>query len=228
MSNQPKGNKRKITDQELRADIGVGLTNADIARKWGVTPAAISQRVKNLSAGTVAAAVAPVESQRFVGRSIDAMEELSHSLENVRKLMDACDEWLQDADDPGKYDVGPRTSDVYVTYYELDIEGRRKKVKKALSELIDIVEKKFEFEATEYKVADPRELILKTAQETRATVTTVAELLDKIFNIRAVEAFRSAMLTEISKVDPSVAQRIAEAVQRSVVLYNSLGGLTES
>lgn len=225
MPNQPSGRSRKVTDEQLRADMQSGLKAVQIATKYGVTEGAISRRLKRLDAATTAVAVAPEESRRYVHRSIDAMGELTDSLHHVKKLMAACDEWLTDADDPEKYDIGPRSDEIHVTYYEVLTNDQRKKVKKPLSELVRIVEQRFEVDSVESKHADPRELILKTAQEVRATISTASELAQTILNIRAMNAFRDALLAEIAKVEPDVASRIAEAVRRSHLLHAAAEGL---
>lgn len=225
MDDTPKGYKRKITDAELREAVASGLKPHEIAVKYDVSKAAISKRMKGLDTATTAVVTAPEESRRYVNRSIDAMGELTDSLYHVKLLMAACDEWLRDADDPEKYDIGPRSDEINVSYYEIDLEGKRKKVKKPLHELLRIVEQVFEVSSVESKHADPRELILKTAQEVRSTISTAADLAQTILNIQAMNSFRHALLTEIEKVDPDVARRIAEAVRRSHVLHYTAGGL---
>ena len=44
------------------------------------------------------------------------MAELRRCFERVNLLFDACDRWLRDADDPSRYDIGPRAAEVLVTY----------------------------------------------------------------------------------------------------------------
>lgn len=220
----PQGQRRHFTDDDLRKDIESGIKISEIAKKYGVTVQAIYSRQKNLNISTTAALVGPAESARFVKRQIDAMEELTRSLERVDLLMDACDEWLRDPENPERYTVEPRASEIHVVYYEYGTDGKRSKVKKPLDELLKIVDKVFETEAVESKHADPRELVLKTAQEVRQTVGAAADLAEKVLNARAMEAFRAALLAEISKVSPEVAANIAEAIRRSLLLHNALGG----
>ena len=96
---------------------------ADMARKFNCSPAAISQRLKQLNLTTASAAVAPAESQRFIRHNLGVMEQLSKNLVRANLLMDACDEWLRDAEDPTKYDVGARTEEVQVTW--IDYSGEK-------------------------------------------------------------------------------------------------------
>ena len=215
-----------LTDEILRDEIAAGLKPAQIAAKHGVSRQAISQRCKRLALTTTAVAVvSPVESRQFVNHQLDAMEELVASLSRVKLLMDACDAWLRDAHDSRRYDIGPRASDMLVTYWDIDDNGNAVKAKARLDALLARVEKGgLQTDRAETKIADPRELILKTAQEVRQTVACAADLARMLADARAMTTFREAILQEIAKVSPDVAEAIAQAVRRCLVLHVSSGG----
>ena len=228
----PRG--AKFTDEQLREDLLAGLRPVDIARKYNVSRAAVSKRVNQLELTTTAAAVSPQESKRFVRSQINAMEQLTRSLQRVNLLMDACDEWLRDAGDPEKYSLEPRCEEVDVTYnVEIDTGERLivQKRKKKLNELLALIQGETDSEGGriigwvhgEHKRADPRELILKTATEARQTVSTAADLAKMLVDIRVMTAFRDAVVSEIAKVEPEVASRIVEAIERSHVLHGLIG-----
>lgn len=215
----PEGRKRKFTDAQLRADMQAGLKPGEIAKKHGVSAAAVSQRVRSLGAST-ASQVAPHESRRHVSATIDAMEQLAKNLRTANLIQDACDRWLRDADDPTQYDVGPRAEEVKVTYQQ--VQGERVvKVKKPLSELIhdclvtspDLVE---------VKHADPRELVLKSLAEARQTISVCADLAKMLTDAKIMQTFREVILLEIAKGDPDAADRIREALRRSLALQGVL------
>jgi len=221
MAKAPSGHESRITDAELRSEVATGLSVAAIARKYGVSRQAISKRVNRLGLTTVAAVVAPEESRRFVRRQIDCMEELTKSLRRVNLLMDACDEWLRDPDNPERYDVGARSTEVTVHY--IDYSGERPfKTKAKLSELLDRISERVAWVSAETKIADPRQLILSTAQEVRQTVATAAELARMLVEMKQMESFREALLAEIEMVDRDVAGRIAERVRRSLIFQDTL------
>src|SRR5690242_19426041 len=44
-----------------------------------------------------------------------ALAQLEKCLNRVNLLMDACDEWLRDPENPERYYIGPRAEDVMVT-----------------------------------------------------------------------------------------------------------------
>lgn len=231
-------NGARFTDQQLRADLAEGLSKAEIARKYGVSRPAVSKRVNRLELTTAAATHAPGESRRYAKANLDVMEELAGSLSRVNLLLDACDDWLRDADEPDRYDIGPRADEIDVTYLVQvccgeDKQGRPKfrteKRKALLSTLIDRAKDPrgdpiIGTEGCESKHADPRELILSTAAEVRKTVGSLTDIARLLTDVRSMEVLREAILLELGKADPDIARRCAEAVRRSLVLNTALGG----
>jgi hypothetical protein len=226
MGNTPHGRNHKFTDAQLRADLEAKLKPAQIAAKYGCSATAVYKRIQALELNTTAALVAPVESTRFVNRQLDALEQLNLNLLRINLLIDACDDWLRDAKEPNRYDIGPRAYEVLVTFFELpDPEGKSKKAKATLEALLARVEQRgLQIEKAETKTVDPRSLILSTLAESRQIIGLCVELAQLLADARAMERFREAILSEIAKVDPIIAERIAQAVRRSVLLHQSLGG----
>jgi transcriptional regulator with XRE-family HTH domain len=221
---EPQGRIRHFSDDELRRGLDEGLTTQQLADRFGVSPQAINKRRRNLEVSTVSAVVAPGESRRFVSRTIDAMAELTRGLHRANLLQDACDEWLRDAEDPERYDVGPRAGEVWVTYLEEIGDGKRIPRKATLQALLDEVGAVGSIEKSESKHSDPRELILKTCQEVRQTVATAADLARMLADAQVMERFREAVLAEIAKESPEVAERIAQAVRRGLVVAEAFRG----
>lgn len=238
MEKTPSARGDKISDQELRFELEAARKPKEIAEKYGLSVQAVYKRINRLGLTTAAAAVAPVESQRYVGRQLDAIEELLFSLHRVKRLYDAIEEWLKDPVNPEVYDIGPRSTEVMVTYLDFgddtDSEGARKDTRKKapLQELLNRLESTdgdrlpavLSVERAEFKHADPRTLMLSTAQELRQTISTAADLAKMIADTRAMELLKQAILDELRKESPEFARKIAEAVRRSVLLHQSLGG----
>lgn len=221
-ASQSEGRERKFSDAQLRADIGAGLKKGEIAKKYEVSASAVSQRCKALGLTTaIVATVAPYESQRFVSRTVDAMGQITKNLGCVNKLQDACDEWLTDAHDPEKYDLGPRADEVLVTYLVPGEQGKYVKQKDTLEKLLERAGVT-DVEEVSSKHADPRELILKTAAEARQTISLCADLAKRLADIQSMQALRDAILSEITKADPDAADRIREAVQRVLAIQGVL------
>lgn len=231
----PKGRKRKISDEELRACVGRNMTGAEIARAYKCSEANVSQRLKALNLSTASALTAPVESRRFVRQSLGVMEQLAKNLVSANLLLDACDEWLRDADDATKYDLGPRGQEVLITYYVESEDGKKREARKEpldvllrrLELLADMVDDRgvcAEVGRSEYKHADPRELILKTQAETRQTAALIMDAIQKVTNAKIMEDFRLACIEEIGKESSDCARRIAERLQSILVLHAAFAG----
>jgi hypothetical protein len=224
----------KFTDEDLRERLLRGLKPADIAREFGCSRSAVTQRVKRLDLTTASATHAPEESRRYVKNSIDAMEQLTRGLGRVNLLMDACHAWLQDAHDPDKYDLGPRSGEIDITYEVEKDTGDRLvilKRKKTLAELMWCLKDGRDEDGArfvgvqkgEYRTADPRELTLKTVAEGRMIVGAAADLAKMLADSQRIQDFQDALLEAIGSVAPDVARHIAEAVRRKLVLRAALG-----
>jgi len=227
--------QKRITDEQLREDIEAGLTPSQIADKHGMHRQSIGERVRKLTLTTaVVATLAPVaspETRTYVETKRDAIAELLDLLDDVKKLRAACVEWLTDAEDPEKFDIGARSQEIIVTYWDFaDIPGpnggpRLVKKKAPLDVLLSRVEKKgLEVDRAETKHADPRTLILQTAQECRQIIKECKELALLMADARAMETLRESLLSEITKVSPDIAQAVSDAVRRILVLHVAAGG----
>ncbi len=141
-----------------------------------------------------------------VADGTNVLAELREAAKRVRLLSDACDRWLMDADDPTVYDIGPRSEEVWCTYLETDEEGKTRKVKARLSELLDRANGQGSILLVETKYADPRDLILKAYDRLQGMLELMAKLIGqldespKITLIMAPEwaVVRAAMLAALS------------------------------
>ena len=117
---------------------------------------------------------------------LDVNTELRRIFLRLNKLMDACDAWLTDPDDPTRYNLNPRAHELSVTYEEVDTSGDRPIVlrrKKPLSELLAMIKQEqptFSWTVVEHKSADPRKLIVETANALRPSVELLAKLVGQL------------------------------------------------
>ncbi len=168
-----------------------------------------------------------------VRESLDALEQLLKGLERVNLLMDACDAWLRDAEDPSRYHLGPRASEIEVLY-EVELpakdgaRARTEKRRRKLSELLALMKTLDEgdgsvvyTEVKETRYADPRDLVLKTSVEARQIVSLAVDLSRSLADVRAMETLRDAMLAEWARMAPEAAERIAEAVRRVAMVHRN-------
>lgn len=90
-----------------RASIDAALVgdapNRRVATQFSVSEAAVRRhKADHLP---VSLREAAQEQQR--SDAIDVMEELTRYFRRVNLLLDACDRWLRDPDDPTQYEIGP-------------------------------------------------------------------------------------------------------------------------
>jgi hypothetical protein len=104
---------------------------------------------------------------------------------------------LRDPEHPERYDLGPRATDITVIYEaeedkdspgdpddeDSNVKVKRVKVRKKalLSELLAVIPNLF---VVSIKVADPRELILKTHRETRDDLELIAKLSGELLAVK--------------------------------------------
>lgn len=151
--------------------------NRRIATRYGVTEAAIRRH----KADHIPVSMLVAQEAKAEAHAVDVMEELTRCFVRVNRLFDACDEWLRDADDPEKYDIGPRAGEVLVTYVLRDEEGKPNRRKATLQQLLDrLGESGFDVAWAETKYADPRDLVLKTADRLRQQTELLAKLLGQL------------------------------------------------
>jgi len=156
-----------------RALVAGEQSNRRIASQFSVTEGAVRRH----KAEHVPRALVEAAQEQQHSDAVDVMHELGRALRRVNLVFDACDSWLRDPDDPTRYDIGPRASDITVVYSEPGTTGKPIQRKALLSALLARVEdESYQIERWHFKHADPRELILKT----HAQLTSSLELLAKL------------------------------------------------
>jgi hypothetical protein len=125
-------------------------------------------------------ALAKSQEAKAEAHALDVMGELRRCFERVNLMFDACDRWLRDADDPARYDIGPRAEELSITYLDM-LDGKRIRRKATLSHLLNRLEDAgMNIEGWETKRADPRDLVLKTADRLRLQTELLAKLLGEL------------------------------------------------
>jgi hypothetical protein len=175
-----------ICSHPERTEIDKALVSAEeplrtIADRWTVSKTALIRHKAEHLPLRLAASKATAEA----ADGLEVMEELKRCLERVKLLSDACDRWLRDADDPTRYDIGPRAEELRVTYEEERPGERTVKRKATLAELLDEVNGSDRSAVrtvtmVETKHADPRELVLKTAARLQPQIELLAKLIGKL------------------------------------------------
>ena len=170
----------------------------DIAHQFGVSKdAAVRHHDEHLPA-----ALAEARRAADVAAAIDVMAEARRCFERVNLLFAACDRWLRNADDPSRYDIGPRAAELLVTYEQADPDtGRTKARKEPLSRLLARVEGGLSVGVVlvETKHADPRDLVLKAVDRLHAH----SELFVKIVQAQEMEDRVKALEEQLGDAKPT-------------------------
>lgn len=162
---------------EIDAALVKGEAYRNIAERFRVSLGALHRH----GAEHLPAHLAKAEQAREVAAATDIMGELQRCFERVNLLFDACDRWLRDADDATRYDIGPRSEDVTVTYSETSEGGKTVRRKEKLSVLLERVSGSGRtVEWGETKHADPRTLVLKTAERLQGQTELLAKLMGEL------------------------------------------------
>jgi hypothetical protein len=173
-------------------------------------------------------AVRTMKADELVKQSDTWLHKLGKVIDVAEKMVDACDRYLADPDDSGRYELGPRADEIDVVYErKLKIGGNKtyKKVrtKHSLQELLRRVESETGGEdavvAIRYKHADPRELVLKSAEEFRKQMEFIAKVAKDLREaqeraVRDADYFQiGRAIVEATEGYPEVREKIMAALE---------------
>ena len=154
-----------------------------IAAQYGLSPSAL---VRHKADHLLPEIVAAWQAERQAN-ALDLAEEVRGWMVTIGKLLRACDEWLTDPDDPARYDLNPRASELLVQY-ETTVAGpggrpvvvRRKARLQALLGALSRVRDGLTVTAVESKAEDPRKLLLATSKTLESHLRLIAEIAGKV------------------------------------------------
>lgn len=149
--------------------------NRRIAARFQLSEAAVRRHRSDHLPATLAEA----KDAEAVAHGTNVLEGLKEAIGRVQMLSDACDTWLRDADDPTRYDIGPRAEEIAVTYLE-PIGDKLVKRKARLSELLSLALEGRSVMLVETRYADPRELILKSYDRLQGQLELIAKLIGQL------------------------------------------------
>jgi hypothetical protein len=204
--------KREELDVEILSDKPI----AYLAKKYGATTAAIRKYKDTLNRKTGMA---------MTERSLEQGEYVLDKIENVmirlQSMLDACDEWMRDPDDPHKYNLNPRDYEIEVIY---EVESKKptassKTVRKKalLSKLLrqtgkDVVE-------VRYRIADPRLMLVNVADAVEKQLRLLSQIQGKIKS--STDEVTTMVLVKIQQTvinelheHPQLRKKIADAFER--------------
>lgn len=168
--------------QEIMAALIEGKPYRNITKQYGVSTAALSRYMREELARKVALA----KQQENIVDGTYVAQTAGKAARSLRDMLEACNEYLRDPDDPEKFNVGPRAHEVEVVYTPVGPDGKPGPQERAsLQELLDRVETGLNARVSEVrtKYADPRDLVIRTADSINKQLTILARIREQALNI---------------------------------------------
>jgi len=168
----------------------------------------------------------------LVAAQIEALEELNDVASKMKLYFDAADRWLRDPDDPTRYSLSPRETEILVIW-ELEVEGdngkpRTIKRKELLTDILKRCGEKGgptveEIRVVEINAGNPRKLFLDGVTAGKPLYELIGKAKGQIKSDPAVtlQVFlgspdwqaTQAVLVEAVREHPEVAEKVAAALE---------------
>lgn len=149
------------------------------------------------------------------------INELVARDQRIEKLLDACDKYLQDPNNPDCYDLFPRAWEIDVTYRTVeDSTGHMITRKESMQSLIDKMDGQgYQPWEIKYRHADPRKLLLEASLALKSTMELRAKLMGKLaeqtinITLNQYWAKMKAIIIKATETAPEVRAAIIEALE---------------
>ena len=193
-----KPGRCKVCDHKKSADIDKALRAGEhiteLAKKYKISRSTLSKHKKEHMGK-----VLNVAGRKGLICIEELLIQLTENMKFMRKMMYACDDWLKDPEDPDKYFIGERSSEIEITYLEKNEEtGRYNQVPKkaTLQEIIDAndAEGHYMIMKLQSTASDPRELLLKSVNKLEKSV----EIVMKIAQSDKENTFKNKAMDDLS------------------------------
>lgn len=197
-----------------------------IAERYGLSTTAVHRYLHERLHKTAAEAM--LAESKAAGEVV--LTEMADVMSKTRKLLDACDEWLTDPDDPDKYFLGPRGDEITITYNEIKkrkikgvVKETKVKRKETLEQALARLNAKDDREIlrVSYRHYDIRKLILDNADSLTKQLNLMAEIKGAIpdikVNITISEAWMyiKQVIIDATKGHPDVRGKIIDGIRKS-------------
>jgi len=145
-----------------------------LAKKFGVSRTALTNHIKTCIPATVASAARA----GAVEQGVAAVELIEKYVRDAEQIRLACSEWMTDPDDPNRFSLEKRASEVMVIYLDGVRNGTPVRRKKSLAELLALVQQKLGIQVAgmESLGTDPRKLYLDLFRSATSLITLRANL----------------------------------------------------
>lgn len=159
-------------EQIIKAIVSGRRSLRNIGKQYGISIACISGFLKEHLLPQAAAA----KIKRDLSDGNKVLDEIDYVMDKMRKLYQACNEYLTDPTNKERYELGPRGDQIDVVYIDAsgDMPVRRKETLQAIFDRL--AKKKITMLETKSRYADPRKLIIDTAAVLTKQLETIAKI----------------------------------------------------
>jgi len=190
-----------------------------ISKQYDINIASVSRYLSEKLADRAAKVLA----ERHQKDGTDFIAEALQQDERVQKLLDACDDYLRDPEDPSRYELGPRSWEIDIVYRTVEPDTDKMITRKeSLQALLDKIDKAgYQPWEVRMKQADPRKLLLEASTNLRATLELRAKLAGKLIenqttvnvNLNQYWVKFKQIILDATEKAPEVRARIIDAME---------------
>jgi hypothetical protein len=115
-------------------------------------------------------------------QALDVTRELARCISVTNRMLDACEEWLSDPDEPDRYTLAPRADEIDIVFEVPNGDGKLHRKRESLNIILRRIEQNSPctIHSWESKRADPRKLLLDSVAQLRPLAELLARLEGKI------------------------------------------------
>ena len=186
----------KINDIKLVRLVDSGVSQAEVAREFGVSRQAVSKRLQELR-GRTAKVVAAKKVEHIVNRKIDAIEQLQEINGHANWLLQHLMKWIKG--DEAAIQV---------------LESSARQVNKGTKDEPEWL--------TEYRFRDPYQTALKAMGEIRGQLKLQLEIFQTLYDVEAVREFQQEVLTAIGEASPEVRNAIIRRLSEKQAIRRAI------
>ena len=183
---------KKLDHVKVGKLLHAGKSQAEVARMFGVTRAAVNKVAKELNINVVKS-VALENAHRVVSKSLDTVDQLQKINDNANELLDLLMRWNRGDDEALQI-----------------LETQVRKVRIGKDKDAEAIK--------QYKFKDPRELALKAMAEIRNQLTLQITLFQTLYDVRLIEEFQKEILEVIGEVSQEVRDEIIRRLREKRAL----------
>lgn len=228
----------KICEHKKLADINKMIlddaTNISIVKLFGLNNRTLKKHKENC----LLKAVEGNEKAKELFLSNILLRNVEDKLELLDKIIYGCSDYLTDPDNPDKFFMGARSTEIDVVYQEVSEKtGRLNQTQKKakLQALLNVVESTDQFivNNTSVKHSDPRDLLIKGVSElkqvTKMLIETTQAVIENEHKKRALDKVASdGGSISFEKQMQTITERLTIAYKKSdTEVLSDLAGLPE-